>query len=284
MPALISCSSLLIVPRGDRHAADGFDEFLDAAFADVQNAAQKDHGRRQPRTAHVRPNLCGNLGPGDMAAIAQTTAMGLMFRYLDGDLRQFDDLMPTWFGIVRARCHGQSCITGLANIWPIMHDRLSNTFGRQPRPQMCHVPRLTAGFFAGRLLANGWRCLGWIGRRRDRRVQGVAAKLCLQLAKLAPRARQPVSTVPDILHTSAPSCQYANQCRLPQLRQFYLVNGYYYLSRWCCAFSLPICSCRRNSHAVCKTESPKDRQKPAFYRWTASTWTASRNMLATKGR
>src|ERR1022692_1774288 len=167
----------------DRHFADGLNKLLDTTFAGVQNTAQKTHGRCESGTTNVGANVLRDFRPSDLAAIGTGAAMGLKLRHLHGNLWQFDDLVPVRLGIVRARCHRQVVLTGFTNLGPIMLDWFSETLPRQAHAQISNVSRLAPGLAPRRLLANGRRCIGRVGRWWHRRVRRIPTESGFQLAE-----------------------------------------------------------------------------------------------------
>ena len=101
--------------------------------------------------------------------------MPLVFGDLGGGLRQFGDLMPGRLGVVGAGLGRQRRLAVLAAFGEEGDGALQPLRGQAPLP-VGGMSRLGSGLLARRRLDHRLGCLGWIGRRGQRRVIGVGAE------------------------------------------------------------------------------------------------------------
>ena len=203
--------------QGDGNFEDRLDELLDAALAGMQDAAQIRHGYRQPRTTDVCTDVVGNLGPGDVTAVAAGAAMRLVLGHVHGKLRQLDNLMPARLRVIRPRQLRQVVITDFAHIGHVVLDRLGQAFRRQTLAQVGVMSGLATGLAARRLLANGRRRLRRIGRWRHRRVGRIPVKTRFQFANarlqfLDPLEQQATSWTARLIHAEMVAKGAAGSC------------------------------------------------------------------------
>jgi hypothetical protein len=180
------CRAHLLLRGRHRAQADGHPEerlryFLDVALAVVAGAAEVGEGAGQARPQGVGADVGRDGRVVERAALRAGAEVPLMLGDLDQYRRQFGDLMPTGFGVVRAALHRQGRLATRAGLGAMM-DRADDAFGRQADALAGGMAGLGPGLAAGRLPHHLLGRGDGIGRRRHGRVGRVLAEPGLQFA------------------------------------------------------------------------------------------------------
>jgi hypothetical protein len=171
---------------------------------DVMAAAEVGEGGDQAWTETVGAEVRRDGRPRDDAAVGTGARVPLILRNLDHLRRQFGDLMPGGFGVGGRRFGRQGSVTGRARRGHEGYD-LGDPMAGQAEENGAGMARLSTGLASARLLGDGRRSGGRVGRRRQGRVGGVQAEPRLRsrtsasssarrpcnAARLASRCRQP---------------------------------------------------------------------------------------------
>src|SRR5262249_51147618 len=123
----------------------------------------------------------GDFGPGKGATTGAGAAVGLVFNDLRGQGRQFGDLMPARFGVIRGSVGGQGRVAAAA-VGGQEGDGGGGAVGGLTVPQLRRVSGLGARLLAGGLLGDGLGSLGRVGRRGRGGIGGIGAEAGGQVA------------------------------------------------------------------------------------------------------
>lgn len=156
-----------------------FQEQGDAALA-LFEASHEQRGQGDQSWSRLTVRHTRREFPTGRDAAARTVqAVALIFRDLRLDLGDFPDLVPERFDVVS----GQGA-TAQATRRRLQADNLMTLLGRNQRPFVLGMPRLSASFLATLLLLRSRFSMGMLGARRQRRISRRFFQLGFQVRNL----------------------------------------------------------------------------------------------------